>query len=111
VMFVIVPLIFLGVSAVIDASVAGGTILCILVLIGVGCLIFVWTCGYPLRNKQGEKGANALCYRVLSKEQRAEGEAALAAANAELFGDALAKGPRDVADTTEQAPAANNTEL
>merc|ERR1712167_213551 len=40
VMFVITPLIFLGVSAVIDASVAGGTILLLFILIGMGCLIF-----------------------------------------------------------------------
>merc|ERR1719401_2999749 len=68
VMFVIVPLIFLGVSAVMDASVAGGVCLFIFVLICLGVLSFFWSYGYPLQNNDGEKGANALCYKVLSKE-------------------------------------------
>lgn len=104
VMFVIVPLVFIGVSAVIDASVVGGTIMCMFVLIGIGTLIFLWCYGYPLQNAEGEKGANALCYRVLSKEQRAAGEAELAAANAELIGDAV--GTSSVNKQAEQAPAA-----
>jgi len=93
VMFVITPLIFLGVSAVIDASVAGGIILLLFVLIVVGCLIFLWSYGFPLQDAEGTKGANALCYKVLSKEQRLAGAAALAKANAELYGDALADDP------------------
>jgi sodium-dependent phosphate cotransporter len=92
VMFVIVPLIFLGVSAVIDASVAGGVILFICVLIGFGFGTFFWAVGYPM------DGEHALCYQVLSKEQRAQGEKELAEANAALYAGSVADESKDIAN-------------
>lgn len=88
VMFVLVPLLFLGVSAVIDESIAGGVILFLFVLIAIGFGFFLWSVGYPLKGESGTFGENALCYRVLSKEQRKAGEEGLAAANAAMFGEA-----------------------
>merc|ERR1711953_273881 len=82
IMFVLVPLVFLGVSAVIDASVAGGVIVFMFVLGAIGAGAFLWAVGYPM------DGEHALCYRVLSKEQREAGEEELAKANAELVADA-----------------------
>merc|ERR1712019_318117 len=81
-MFVLVPLVFLGVSAIIDASVAGGVIAFLAVLAGIGTGIFFWTVGYPM------DGERALCYLVLSKEQRLDGEAKLEKANADLIAEA-----------------------
>eukprot|EP00928_Gymnodinium_smaydae_P068022 TRINITY_DN5106_c0_g3_i1.p1 TRINITY_DN5106_c0_g3~~TRINITY_DN5106_c0_g3_i1.p1 ORF type:complete len:614 (+),score=89.32 TRINITY_DN5106_c0_g3_i1:60-1901(+) len=87
VMFIIMPLIFLGVSAVIDASVAGGVILFLLVLVCIAAFVFFWSIGYPM------DGEHALCYRVLSKEQRKAGEEELAKANADLIADAVGADP------------------
>lgn len=78
--FVVIPGIFLAVSAIIDASVAGGIIVLLFVLAGLGVFEYMWWIGYP--------AGNPLCYRVLSKESREEGEKALAAANAEIMDSA-----------------------
>merc|ERR1712232_731198 len=80
VMFVAVPGVGLGISAVFDVSVIGGVFLLLFVLMVLSVSIFLWVHGYPLG------GENALCYKVLSKEDREKGIAELAAANAAIIG-------------------------
>jgi len=80
--FVCVPAVFLAIGAVISASVAGGIFLLLLVLGGIGFWEYLWVVGYP----QG----NALCYKILTREQREEGERELDLANAEVMGEAVA---------------------
>merc|ERR1712012_439080 len=71
--FVITPAVCLGISAVFDVSIPGGIALLLFVLAGVAAFEYMWVVGYP----QG----NALCYKVLSEEQRNEGRNQLEKAN------------------------------
>jgi len=105
VMFILVPLIFLGVSAAIDASVAGGVILFLFVLTGIGVGAFFWSVGYPM------DGEHALCYKVLSKEQRKDGEEELAKVTADLIGETTGNAaPKATANSnTENTPDTNLT--
>ena len=73
-MFVVLPAILLAVSAVGDASLAGGVILFLLFVAAVAGFIYWWVW------MEG-------CYKVLSKEQREEGLAELAKAQAEVLGE------------------------
>merc|ERR1712048_586401 len=97
-MFVLVPLIFLAVSAVIDASVAGGVIVLMFVIASIGAGAFYWAVGYPM------DGEHALCYRVLSKEQRRAGEEELAKAQADLVVEASAPSIPAMAQPTPETP-------
>jgi len=72
--FVIIPGILMAISAVGDASLAGGVILFLLFLAGVAGFVYWWVW------MEG-------CYKVLSKEQREEGLAELAAAQKEVLGE------------------------
>jgi len=81
-MFVAAPGIGLGISALFDVTIVGGALLLVFVLTLLAAGIFLWVHGYPLG------GENALCYKVLSKEDRAKGLAELAAANAAVVGSA-----------------------
>jgi len=76
-MFVVLPAILLAVSAVGDASVAGGVILFLLFVAAVIGFVYWWVW------MEG-------CYKVLSKEQREEGLAELAKAQAEVLGEEAA---------------------
>jgi len=100
-MFVMVPLVFFGVSAVIDASVVGGVILLLFVLACIGVGVFFWAFGFPM------DGEHAICYRVLSKEQRVAGEEELAKAQAHLVAAAVAStdAPAPKADEATDPPA------
>jgi len=80
--FVCVPAVFLAVGAVISASMAGGIFVLFLVLGAIGAFEYLWIIGYPR--------GNALCYKVLTKEQREEGERELDLANPEIVGEAIA---------------------
>merc|ERR1711972_617669 len=108
-MFVVVPLVFLGVSAIINASAAAGVIVFLLVLAALGFGVFMWSFGYPF-TKEGE---HALRYRVLSKEQRKEGEEELAKANAELAGQAIDKATSHSSTSNTEAAksSTSNTEV
>ena len=73
-MFVALPGLLLAISAVGDASLAGGVILFLLFLGAVAGFVYYWVW------MEG-------CYKVLSKEQREEGLAELAKAQAEVLGE------------------------
>eukprot|EP00929_Paragymnodinium_shiwhaense_P020411 TRINITY_DN1361_c0_g1_i13.p1 TRINITY_DN1361_c0_g1~~TRINITY_DN1361_c0_g1_i13.p1 ORF type:complete len:503 (-),score=90.69 TRINITY_DN1361_c0_g1_i13:827-2335(-) len=90
--FITLPGICLLMSAIYDASVMGGAILTFVALAGFLTFEYLWCVGYP-------KG-NALCYKVLSKEQREAGKAALKAAK-----DALTAG-QTAAEDASAAPLA-----
>mmetsp|Transcript_49696 Transcript_49696/g.138011 ORF Transcript_49696/g.138011 Transcript_49696/m.138011 type:complete len:608 (+) Transcript_49696:73-1896(+) len=77
VVFVIVPGVLLGVSALFEASVAGGVVVSLLLLGAVAAFEFWWL----------RLGG---CNRLLSEEARAEGRRALQEADKELAGDAEA---------------------
>jgi len=76
--FVIIPAIFLAISATFAASVGGGVVLLLFVLLGLGVFEFVWLVGWPV--------GSPLCYKVLSIEQRVEGKKALEEADKEMRG-------------------------
>merc|ERR1712004_208716 len=103
-MFILVPLVFLGVSAIIDASVAGGVIVFLMVLAGLGTGIFFWSVGYPM------DGERALCYKVLSKEQRLAGEEQLAKANADLLAEATEKAGSNSGDAANPSSPKTGSE-
>jgi sodium-dependent phosphate cotransporter len=92
--FVLIPLICLGMSALFNASVAGGVVLLLLLLGAFGVFEYFWLIGYP-------KG-NALCYKVLSEEQRLEGKRALEQANAEVMGMYVSDQKTDDQKTVEE---------
>merc|ERR1719394_280456 len=78
-MFLLVPGVCLGIAAVFGASIAGGMVLLLLVLVPVAVFVKAWTIGIP--------AGNALCYKVLSHEAREQGQHDLARANAEVLGE------------------------
>jgi len=69
--FVALPLVALGVSEVINASVAGGVVLVLILVGAVAAFVFWWV----------RLGG---CYKVLSEEDRAERKKVLDEADAEL---------------------------
>jgi len=71
--FVIFPGIFLGVSAIFDASITGGVIVTLVILALLSLLVYWWV------KLEG-------CYKVLSAEDREEGRRALEQADRELRG-------------------------
>jgi len=81
--FVVVPGICLGVSELFKASVGGGVVVLLMLIGMVGCAEFAWLRGLPF-NKPPIFDGTPLCFKVLSQEQREEGERALAAANAAI---------------------------
>eukprot|EP00929_Paragymnodinium_shiwhaense_P020682 TRINITY_DN136_c0_g1_i6.p1 TRINITY_DN136_c0_g1~~TRINITY_DN136_c0_g1_i6.p1 ORF type:complete len:625 (+),score=153.57 TRINITY_DN136_c0_g1_i6:76-1950(+) len=83
IMFAVVPGVCLLISAIYGASIAGGVLVTLAGLAGLAAFEYLWWVGHP----KGE----ALCYKVLSKEQREAGEAALKAANDALTGQAAAQ--------------------
>jgi len=85
--FVCVPGIFLGVSALFNASIAGGVVLVVVIIAAWAAFEFwwIWLGG---------------CFKVLSEEAREQGEKELAAANA-----ALHAGPAEGANEGEQGGA------
>jgi len=97
--FVFVPGVALAISAIFEASVAGGVVVLLFVLALVGAFVYWWVW------MEG-------CYRVLSAEDRAEGRRKLAAANEELTGsraqtnqenaEAVQKSSRDDAGNAPQ---------
>jgi len=76
--FICIPGICLLISAIYDASVAGGVIVTMLALAGFAGFEYMWIIGHPR--------GDALCYKVLSKEQREEGQKKLARVQAALIG-------------------------
>merc|ERR1712113_888803 len=89
--FVAIPGICLLIGAAIEASVVGGVILLLLVLALVGTFEFLWLRGLP-EGTGPPALQGALCYKVLSEEQREEGKKALQAANAAIMGTNLEEG-------------------
>merc|ERR1712039_967243 len=89
--FVAIPGICLLIGAAIEASAVGGVILLLLVLAMVGTFEFLWLRGLP-EGTGPPALQGALCYKVLSEEQREEGRKALEKANAELMGTNLEDG-------------------
>merc|ERR1712060_851967 len=69
--FVVLPLLALGVSEVINASVAGGVVLVLMIVGAAGAFVIWWT-------RWGG------CYKVLSEEDRVERQRVLDEADAEL---------------------------
>jgi len=80
VMFVAVPGMGLALSAVFEKSVVGGVLFLLFLLTIIALFIFLWVRGYP------GNGENALCYKVLPKDERLKNAAALDAANATVLG-------------------------
>jgi hypothetical protein len=108
--FVGIPGICLLIGAAMDANIAGGVILLLLVLKAVGLFEFLWLRGLP--DGTGPPYLQgALCYKVLSKEKREEGKKALEAANADLMGMVLEEGqpqpPGGEAEEAGEAAKAN----
>jgi sodium-dependent phosphate cotransporter len=91
--FLLIPLICLGIGAVFDASIAGGVVLLLVVLAAVGVFVTAWVIGIP--------PGNALCYKVLSKEDREQGKIDLDKANAEIMG--LTPQQDSISETPEQS--------
>merc|ERR1712061_165747 len=77
--FILVPGTCLGISQLFEVSVSIGAIVLVLVLACFSAFEFWWLIGYPI--------GNAGAYKVLSKEERAKGEAELSAANDALRGE------------------------
>jgi len=77
--FVLIPLVCLGISAIFNISFVGGIVAAVLALLILGVFEYLWCVGYP--------SGQPWCYRVLSREARAEGERELAAANAVIQGE------------------------
>jgi sodium-dependent phosphate cotransporter len=101
--FVGIPGICLLIGAAMDATIAGGVILLLLVLKAFGLFEFLWLRGLP--DGTGPPYLQgALCYKVLSKEKREEGTKALEAANADLMGMVLEEGqPQPPGGEAEEA--------
>jgi len=76
--FVLLPALFLGLSAVWDASVGGGVVLLIFILVVFVVFELLWLVGWPV--------GSPLCYKVLSKDSREEGRKALEKADREVQG-------------------------
>merc|ERR1711920_1194598 len=89
--FVAIPGIALLIGAAMDASVVLGVILLLLVLALVGTFEFLWLRGLP-EGTGPPALQGALCYKVLSQEQREEGKKALQAANDAIMGANLEDG-------------------
>merc|ERR1719323_835815 len=64
--FFLIPGVCLGISAVFDASTAGGIVLLVLALVSLAIFEYVWLIGIP--------AGNPLCYKVLPKELREAGQ-------------------------------------
>lgn len=73
VVYIFVPTVCFAIRAVFQASVGGGVVVLLVALALLGTFEFAWIVGIP-------KG-DALCYKVLSKEDREEGKRALGEAN------------------------------
>jgi sodium-dependent phosphate cotransporter len=78
--FVAVPAVGLGISSLFDVSIVASVVLLFFVVLAILVFVFLWVHGYPFG------GENALCYRVLYKAERLQGERDLAAANAAIMG-------------------------
>jgi len=65
--FLVVPGVVVGVSALMQESVAGGVVVLLFLLGGVGAFEYLWIVGYP-------KG-DPLCYKVLPLEKRGDAQA------------------------------------
>jgi len=76
--FVLVPGTCIAISMIFEASTIGGVFALLLAVVAAGVFEFAWIIGVP--------PGDPLCYKVLSLEQRAEGEEQLKAANVELMG-------------------------
>lgn len=88
--FVAAPGIGLAISATFNASIGGGVVLLLFVIALISAFVFMWVHGYPLG------GENALCYKVLSKEDRLKGAADLIEANKEVAGQIGGAAPESV---------------
>merc|ERR1712217_686691 len=82
--FVCIPGICSLIGMTFDASIGGGVVLLLFVLALITVFELAWLIGYP--------PGNALCYMVLTKEQREQGKKELEKANAELMGMSLEDG-------------------
>jgi len=76
--FVGVPGICLLINATFQASVAGGVVFLLIMLIALGVFEFMWLVGIPI--------GRPLYLKVLSKEQREQGKRDLLQANNEIMG-------------------------
>merc|ERR1711990_1126363 len=74
--FLIIPAVSFGVVETYNASIGGGIVLTLFVLAAVSCFVFAWNIGIP-------KG-NALCYKVMSQEDREKFDRELLEDNARI---------------------------
>jgi len=81
--FVLAPALLLALSAAFKASVAAGIVVLLVILGAAGAFELAWLRGLPCL-----LGGTPVCLKVLSEEQREEGERALEAANQEMIGGA-----------------------
>jgi sodium-dependent phosphate cotransporter len=76
--FLVIPAVSFGVVETYNANIAGGVVLTLFVLGGVAALVVAWNIGIPV--------GNALCYRVMSKEDREKFDRELLEDNARIGG-------------------------
>jgi len=76
--FLIIPAVSFGVVETYNASIAGGVVLTLFVLVAVAVFVVAWNIGIP--------AGNALCYKVMSKENRERFNQELLEDNARIGG-------------------------